>query len=346
MKKYPQVSIIIANWNGGNIYEKCLYSLSKINYPNWELIVVDNGSTDGTTELSLNPKFKIKSSKLIKNKTNLGFAPANNQGYKASSGQYLLLLNNDTLVDPDFLDVLVAKMETEKDLGVIQPKIRIMDNPEYLDNAGSFITRIGFLYHWGFMQRDGQEFNKECEVFTTKGACMLIRKSLVDEIGLFDSDFMSYFEESDFCWRVWLTGKRVLFYPQTQIFHKVGFTIKRLDVGNLNWHYYKNRICSLIKNLEVGNLLTVLPIHLFISLGISFIFLVEGRFSSSLIIWKAIGWNIKSLGTTLKKRKKVQKMRNLPDKSIFDKLSVPVDWKSFFGDFKRIEEDLDRKNKV
>ena len=343
MKKYPLISIIIANWNGGGVYEKCLYSLSKIKYPNWELIIVDNGSSDGTTELSLNPKFKIKSSKLIKNKTNLGFAPANNQGYKASSGQYLLLLNNDTLVDPDFLDVLVAKMEAEKDLGVIQPKIRIMDNPEYLDNAGSFITRIGFLYHWGFMQKDRQEFNKEREVFTAKGACMLIRKSLVDEIGLFDSDFMSYFEESDFCWRVWLTGKRVLFYPRTQIFHKVGFTIKRLDVGVLNRHYYKNRICSLIKNLEVGNLLTILPVHLFISLGISFIFLVKGQFSSSLIIWKAIGWNIANLDKTLKKRRKVQKMRVVSDKFVFHKLSVPVDWKSFFGDFKRIEKDLDRE---
>lgn len=344
MKNYPHVSIIIANWNGGDTYEKCLYSLSKIKYPNWELIVVDNGSTDGTTELSLNSKFKINRSKLIKNKTNLGFAPANNQGYKASSGKYLLLLNNDTLVDADFLDILVAKMESEKDLGVIQPKIRIMDKPEYLDNAGSFLTRIGFLHHWGFMQKDRQEFNKDREVFSVKGACMLIRKRLVDEIGLFDPDFISYFEESDFCWRVWLTGNRVLFYPQTEIFHKIGFTIKRLDVGDLNRHYYKNRICSLIKNLEIGNLLIILPVHLLISLGILFIFLIRGHFGSSLIIWKAIWSNIVNFDKTLNKRKKIQKMRVVSDKFIFHKLLVPVDWKSFFGDFKRIERDLDSKN--
>jgi hypothetical protein len=341
--RQPLVSIIMANWNGGDVYRNCLGSLSEINYSNWELIVIDNGSSDGTTDISLDPKYKIDHSKLIKNKVNVGFAPANNQGDKIAKGKYLLLLNNDTLVDPDFLNVLVEKMEKEKDLGVIQPKIRIMDNPQYLDNAGSFLTRIGFLHHWGFMQKDRKEFNKEKEVFTTKGACMLIRKSIVDKIGLFDNDFMSYFEESDFCWRVWLTGNRVLFYPKTHIFHKVGFTIKRLDVGNLNWHYYKNRICSLIKNLGAANLLIILPTHLFISLGISLAFLFKGQLKNALIIWQAIWWNIVNLGKTLKKRKKIQKMRIVSDGFIFDRLSVAVDWKAFLGDFKRIEKDLKKR---
>jgi len=344
MKKYPQVSIIIANWNGGNIYEKCLYSLSKINYPNWELIVVDNGSTDGTTELSLNPKFKIKSSKLIKNKTNLGFAPANNQGYKASSGQYLLLLNNDTLVDPDFLDVLVAKMETEKDLGVIQPKIYMMDKPGYLDNAGSFFTRIGFLHHWGFGKKDSEEFNKEREVFATKGACMLIRRSVIEKTGgLFDDDFVSYFEETDFCWRVWLGGYRVIYYPKTEIRHKVGFTIKRLDVANINFHYYKNRITSLIKNLEPINLIIILPIHMTISFAIILAFFFKGKSSNSLMILKAICWNSLNFCSTFKKREAIQKRRKINDKDLFAKLMVPVDWFGFFQDFKRVEEDINKK---
>lgn len=343
MKKYPLVSIIIANWNGGDVYRNCLESLSEIHYPNWELITVDNGSSDGTAEISLDPVYKIDHAKLIKNKVNVGFAPANNQGNAVAKGKYLLLLNNDTLVDPDFLNILVEKMEAEENLGVIQPKIRIMDNPEYLDNAGSFITMIGFLHHWGFMQKDRREFNKEREVFTTKGACMLIRKSIVDKIGLFDDDFMSYFEESDFCWRVWLTGSRVLFYPKTDIFHKVGFTIKRLDVGNLNWHYYKNRICSLLKNLSIGKLLLILPVHLIISLGISLAFLFKGQSKNALIIWRAIGWNIFNLGKTLKKRRRIQKVRVVSDKFIFAKLSVPVNWKSFFSDFKRVEKDLKKR---
>lgn len=344
--KSPLVSIIMANWNGGDVYERCLYSLSKIKYSNWELIAIDNGSTDGTTSLSEDKKFGILHSKLIRNKTNLGFAPANNQGHKVAKGKYLLLLNNDTLVDPNFINVLVDKMEKESDLAAVQPKIKVMDNPHYLDNAGSFLTRIGFLHHWGFMQKDRKEFDKEREVFANKGACMLIRKSAVDKIDLFDDDFMSYFEESDFCWRAWLTGYRVLFYPRTFILHKVGFTIKRLDVGNLNWHYYKNRICSLIKNLSRGNLLTVLPAHLIVSLGISLAFLIKGQFTSSLIIWRAIWWNIANLRKTLEKREIIQKTRKVSDKFIFEKLSVPVNWKAFLGDFRRIEKDLKKKENL
>ncbi|MFC1625813.1 glycosyltransferase family 2 protein [Patescibacteria group bacterium] len=340
MKKYPFVSIIMANWNGGDVYRKCLKSLSKIMYPNWELVVVDNGSSDGTTSISLEAIYKPKHSKLIKNKVNVGFAPANNQGYKISKGKYILLLNNDTLVDPNFLNVMVEKMEGDDGLGVLQPKIRVMDNPKLLDNAGSFLTRIGFLHHWGFMKKDSKEFDKEREVFTTKGACMLIRRKIIEKLGLFDSDFMSYFEESDFCWRVWLTGSRVIYYPKTHIFHKVGYTIKRLDVGNLNWHYYKNRICSLIKNLGKENLIIVLPAHVIVSFGISLAFLIKGQTKNSLIIWKAFWWNLVNIKKTLRKRRKVQKIRTVSDRFIFDNLSVAINWKAFFADFRRVEQDL------
>ena len=343
-KKNPLVSIIIANWNGGRVWEDCLKSLSKIKYNNWELITIDNGSSDGTTDLSLNPKFKIKKSRLIKNKNNKGFAGANNQGLGVAKGEYVLLLNNDTLVDSNFLNVLIEKMEKEKDLGVVQPKIKMMDTPKYLDNAGSFFTRIGFLHHWGFGKKDSKEFQKEREVFSTKGACMLIRRKAIEMAGgLFDPDFFSYFEESDFCWRVWQTGYRVLYYPKTKISHKVGFTIKRLDVGSLNFHYYKNRICSLIKNLSFPNLLVVLTAHLAISVGISIVFLFRGQPKTFLIVWKAIIWNLANIKTTLEKRRKIQKERFVSDKELFEKLSVPVGWKSFFSDFKRVEKDLKKK---
>ncbi|MFH1827149.1 MAG: glycosyltransferase family 2 protein [bacterium] len=345
-KEQPLVSVIIANWNGGKVWENCLYSLSKIKYKNWELIVVDNGSIDGTTELSLDPKFGIERTRLIKNKENRGFVGANNQGFEISKGEYILLLNNDTLVDSDFLNVLVEKMQEERDLGVIQPKIKMMDNPKYLDNAGSFFTRIGFLHHWGFGKKDSKEFQKEREVFSIKGACMLIRKKVIEMTGgLFDKDFFSYFEESDFCWRVWLVGYRVLFYPKTKIMHKVGFTIKRLDVGNLNFHYYKNRMCSLIKNLSFFNLIKVLTFHIFVSIGISFAFLIRGQARTSLIIWKAIFWNLKNIKNTWQKRRTVQKNRLVGDSVVFGKLLFPINWLSFFSDFRRVEKDLKSKER-
>lgn len=336
------VSIIIVNWNGGKVFADCLKSLSKIDYSLWELIVVDNGSTDGSEKIKksqiTNHKFQI-----IKNDCNFGFAKANNQGVKLAKGEYVLLLNNDTRVEPDFLTKMVEKMESNSNLGVIQPKIYLMDQQGYLDNAGSFFTKIGFLDHWGFMEKDGPEFNKEREVFSVKGACMLIRKEMIDKIGLFDEDFFSYFEESDFCWQVWLLGYKVLFFPQAKIYHKLGFTIRRLDVLNLNYHYYKNRICSLIKNLGQENLLPVLSVHILISLGIMAVFLLQFHPKNAFLIIKALGWNILHLPKTLNKRNRVQNLRKVTDQEIFTRVSSSLKWKKYFNDFKRIEEDFKRK---
>lgn len=335
------VSVVIVNWNGGEVFKDCLVSLSKINYPNWELIVVDNGSYDGSEKfpekIFISTKYKI-----IKNTKNIGFASANNQGVEKANGKYILLLNNDTKVKKNFLSKMVEKMEGDPTLGVIQPKIYLMDKVGYLDNAGSFLTRIGFLHHWGFMEKDSPEFSKEREIFSAKGACMLIKKSVIDKVGLFDKDFFSYFEESDFCWRVWLAGYKVIFYPKAVIYHKLGFTIRRLDVSNINYHYYKNRICSLIKNLGPKNLLPVLFLHLFISIGIAFIFLLRLKFESAYMVVKAISWNIAHLSNTLQKRSEVQGMRSVGDKFLFQNLSAPVNVRQYWNDFRRVEGDLNK----
>lgn len=329
--------------NGGEVFKDCLFSLSKIIYTNWELVVVDNGSSDKSETLP--PKIigkKIKF-KLIKNKKNLGFAKANNQGYKISKGKYLLLLNNDTKLNPDFLNKLVDKMEADLKVGVIQPKIFITGKIGILDNAGSFLTKIGFLKHWGFMEKDSKEFSKETEILSAKGACMLVRKKLVDKIGLFDESFFSYFEESDFCWRVNLSGSKVIFFPNAAVYHKIGYTIRRLNVLDINFHYYKNRICSLIKNLEMKNLTIILISHLVISTGLALFFLLGGKFSHSFMIVKAILWNVTNLRQTLIKRKEVQKLRKITDQEMFKTLLKPVDLMGFYRDFRRIEEDLARK---
>lgn len=335
----PKVSIIIVNFNGGQIFKDCLAALKKIKYSNIELIIVDNGSSDGTEKLAT-----------IKNKKNSGFVGGNNEGIKKASGKYVLLLNNDTKVPNNFLNILVKKIEADEKVGVIQPKIYLMDKPGYLDNAGSFLTKIGFLRHWGFQKKDSKEFNTEKEIFSAKGACMLIRKELIDKIGLFDPDFFMYFEESDFCWRVWLAGYKILFYPKTYIYHKVGYTIKRQNPFELNYHYYKNRISSLIKNLSNWNIIPITTVHLFLSFCIAFVFLVRGSVNNPLIILRAIWWNIANLGKTLKKRKATQKLRVVSDKYIFDKVGKKINilklflfQDSFFKDFKRVEKDVEEK---
>lgn len=340
----PLVSIIIANWNGAGVFKDCLVSLAKIKYPNWELVVVDNGSTDDSADLAEQVKLPAKRVLVIKNNHNVGFAGANNQGYDKSQGEYVLLLNNDTKVDPNFLSLLVKRLEDDLSVGVIQPKIYLMDKPGYLDNAGSYLTRIGFLQHWGFLSKDSNEFSAEKEVFSAKGACILIRRAVLEKVGLFDSAFGSYFEESDFCWRVWLAGWKVLFFPQAVIYHKVGFTIKRLDVVNINFDYYKNRIRSLIKNLELLNLIQILTVHIFISLGLAGLFLIKGKAMNALMIIKAVLWNLTNLDETLKLRKGIQSTRVVTDQVLFLNLMKSINWSQNRKDLKRIEDDLKAKN--
>src|SRR3989344_2530388 len=325
MYKYPLVTIIVVNWNGGETFRNCLKSLKKLSYRNWELIVVDNGSTDGTQDLAT-----------IRNSSNLGFATANNQGWQEAHGQYILLLNNDTLVEPDFLTKLVAHIEAHPEVGVVQPKIKIMDNSQYLDTVGSFLTWTGFLQHWGYLQADRAEFAKEAEIFSAKGACMLIRRQVIDKVGLFDSDFGSYFEETDFCWRVWLAGWRILYYPHTYILHKVGFTSKRLDPIGVNYHSFKNRLCSLIKNLQLSSFY-ILLIHLSILINLSIFYLVRLQVSKFNMIWKAISWNIIHLFSTLSKRSQAQKFRTLSDKQIFLSVLRPFNYRSMISHFLRSE---------
>ncbi|HWA52012.1 MAG TPA: glycosyltransferase family 2 protein [Patescibacteria group bacterium] len=325
----PKVSIIIVNFNGGEVFENCLQSIKKLDYTNYETIVFDNGSRDGTQKYAS-----------LKSKKNIGFVGGNNEALKIAKGKYILLLNNDTLVKKDLLDVMVNKMESDETIGVIQPKIYLMDKKDYLDNAGSFWTNIGFLDHWGFNQKDSKEYDSEREIFSAKGACMMIRKDLIKKIGLFDEDYFAYFEESDFCFRVWIAGKRVVYFPKTSIQHKVGFTTKRSNVSFLNYLYYRNRIQCLIKNLEVKDLISVLSAHFFVSLGIAFVFLIRGSIENFFLVMRAIKWNFVNLNATLKKRKNVQNYRVYKDEEIFARVGHKVNWSKFFGDFKRIEKDL------
>lgn len=340
MKKSPLVSIIVVNWNGVLVLPDLFNSLNNLDYPNWELIFVDNGSEDESLQYLNKAGLEKSRLKVITNKKNLGFAPANNQGYKLAHGEYVLFLNNDTKFPPEFLGILVNKLDSESEVGVCQPKIYMMDQDKYLDNAGSFLNTIGFTDHWGFGQKDSKEFSSEREIFAAKGACMLVRQSVIEKVGLFDADFMSYFEESDFCWRVWLAGWTVKYYPDAFIWHKVGFSSKRLPQVDVNFHGLKNRICSFIKNFGSINLMTTLPIHAFLLTGLALFYLLRLQFGKSKMIVLAFIWNLQNLGSTIKKRSKVQKIRVKSDREIMPTIMHKTNFFELFSHFLKVEKNF------
>jgi len=316
------VSIVIVNWNGEKWLKKCLESLAMQIYKNIEIIFVDNASTDGSINFvkQFYPKIKI-----VINQKNLGFAGGNNIGVMNATGKYILLLNNDTTVNNDFLSILVDYLEKNIDVGIVQPKIYLTREKGLLDATGSFLTKTGFLKHTGFEIDHGQH-NTIQQIFSAKGACILIRKEVIEKVGLFDDDYFAYFEETDFCWRTWLAGYKIIFLPQSIIYHDMGLTCRKFPSSFADYLSFKNRIRTHIKNLSFPKLIYILPVHLVITILFAIIYLVLGKFRNSYAVLKAWAWNIANLRKTLKKREKIQnEIRKISDKKLFPIIMQKLD---------------------
>ena len=343
MIKSPLVSIIITNYNGGQILLDCIESLKKLEYLNFEVVLIDDRSKDASFENAIKNKGKLKL-KHSRNKVNLGFAGANNAGLALASGTYVLLLNNDTTVAPDLLSKLVHRMEADPKIGAAQVKIKMMDSLGFLDNAGSYLTRTGFLVHWGFGKRDSKEFDTEKIIFSAKGACLMAKREVIDKVGLFDNDFVSYIEETDFCWRVWLAGYKIYYLPQTYIWHKVGFTFsKQFNPVVVNYNSFKNRILCLYKNLETKNLFLIFIPHIIIIISLSFYYLLRLQFSKFSMITRAIWWNIKNIKKSSQKRRVVQKMRVVSDDQLFKFIMKKFNFKEMLSHFIKVESNFTAK---
>ena len=320
-----KISILIPNYNGAHFLRDCLDSIKEQSCKDFEIIVIDNASKDDSIPLL---KKEYPEVKVILCESNLGFAGANNRGYKEAKGEYILFLNNDTRLDKDCFKLLIKKAETNKqEVGVVFAKILLMDYPEVYDAVGSYLTSFGFLYHLGFREADRGQYDNLEYIFSPKGVCFLVARKVIDEVGLFDDDYFAYFEESDFFWRVWLNNYKIAFAFKALVYHKVGGTCTRLSSPFIDYHSFKNRIASLIKNLGGISLFYIVPLHIFCCLIISLLYAFMFKFKNSRAVLTAIGWNIKHLPNTLKKRKHVQRdIRKISEKKLFRdiKKNMPI----------------------
>ncbi|KKS13009.1 MAG: Glycosyl transferase family 2 [Candidatus Daviesbacteria bacterium GW2011_GWB1_41_5] len=252
----PLVSVVILNWNGRAHLGKCLVSLGKATYKPFELIVVDNNSTDDSVFFI---KQKFPHVRIIVNAINRGYSGGNNDGIAASRGKYICILNNDTEVEKHFLEPLVTAMEADRSVGCVQ---------------------------------------------------MLIRKSALDQIGIFDEDFFIYFEETDLCHRLWLSGYKVIYEPQSVIYHYEAVdTHKQMTNDFIMYLSYRNRIASFIKNLSCSSMLRLFPV-LCVFYVISFALYPAA-------VFRAIMSTLWGLPKILKKRRAVQAQRKISDSVLF-----------------------------
>lgn len=317
--KQKLVSVIIVNWNGLQWLLDCFKSLLEQRYKNIEIIFIDNASTDGSVAWV---KKHYPKTKILVNDRNIGFSDANNFGYREAKGQYILFLNNDTIVTKNFLVEMIAAVERSQEIGGAQSKILLMDNKDTHDSVGAFLTPTGFLFHYGFKKKDEKKFDSQIDLYTAKGACMLFRKSVLDAVSvdgnIFDPAYFAYFEETDMCHRVWLSGFRIVYAYKSVIYHKMGGTSSSMNNAFVQYHSFKNRINSYVKNLGTLNLLKLMTLHLLLAIGMAWFNLLKGNIGLWIAIHNAIVWNIRTWKKSLADRKYIQTyIRRRTDSELF-----------------------------
>lgn len=337
MKKPPLISVVIVNYNASRFLLACLEAVYQNHYPNFEVIVVDNGSVDGSIENTLKKFGDKQNFQLISNKKNLGPSLARNIGCKKAKGKYLAFLDNDTLPHPDWLVYLVKEMEADSKIGACQCKLLMAKNRKHLDYVGDYLSQYGFLVQKCQTEElDKGQYDQKFEILSAKSAGMGMRKDVFDKVGGFDPDYFIYVEETDLGWRVWLAGYKIIFVPDSIVYHEFGTTSiinPALQNYSAKFHGTKNYIMTLFKNLETINLIKILPVHIFLWLGIASWLIYKKQFKSGFYVFKGISWDLFHLPSIFKKRKKVQKQRVVSDKQIFPIVYKRIAFSYFYRKF-------------
>ena len=236
----PKVVIVILNWNGKRVTAECLESLMKIDYCNYKILLVDNGSTDGSQEYF---RGRYPGIELVENGENLGFTEGSNVGIRRAmdcQADYVLLLNNDTITHERFLSELVRVAEYDSGLGFVGPKIYFCDchgQRDIIACAGGHINLwIGKARNIGVHEKDTGQYEDTKIVDWMPGTCLLVRRDVIQRIGLLDSTFFAYMEEIDWCVRGRHAGYASAFVPKAKIWHKVS-----ASGDALRYRYYLTR---------------------------------------------------------------------------------------------------------
>jgi GT2 family glycosyltransferase len=253
MQPPPLVSIIIVNCNGRGFLQGCLESIFNQSCSDFEIIFIDNGSTDDSVQYV---KEKFPDVIIIENRENLGFARANNQGIAIAKGKYIALLNNDTVVDREWIKSLLAKAESfSEKVGMWAGKILSMQEPGKIDSVGGLmISPDGIAKGRGRLEEDVGQYDNDDEVFIPSACAALFKKEMLDEIGLFDEDFFAYCEDTDIGLRARLAGWRTVSVPKAVVYHYYSGTTGKYTSMKA-YLVERNHVWLAVKNFPLSRLL-------------------------------------------------------------------------------------------
>ncbi len=307
----PKVSIIVSNFNGIQLglIQNCVNSLIEPGYQNWELIVVDNASTDDSVEY-LQKKFKkLDNCFIVENSSNM-YSRGLNLGGKKASGKYLAYLNNDTEITENYLGNLVKAFEENKKLAIAQGKLLNYYKRDIVDSAGETMDIYGNPVTLGIGEKDLQQYDQTNEILSASGSACMVQKRFFEKIGGYDPDFGIGYEDMDLALRVRRLGYKIQRFPSAIVYHKRAATdLAPFIKVKVKWHFNKNRITTMIKNYPVKLLFKTLPITLLLYLGIAFYeWLIRRNWQMGWLRISSIFWCIFNLPIILASRYSINKM--------------------------------------
>jgi len=308
----PLVSVIILNYNGKEVLEPCLNSVFASTYSPFEVIVVDNGSTDGSADMAK----KRYDFLLLRKKYNVGFCAGNNTGIRAADGEFLVLLNSDTIVDSNWLNELVTEaIQSGADFS--QPKILMINDKRIINSTGLMIHIAGFGLLRGGGEVDEGQYDNLKEVWGVHGTCIFASRKAIEKIGLLDENFFSFDEDTDWSWRALLMGLKLTYVPTALVYHKWGHGWSSRAPEKF-YFAERNRMIMVMTNYSRQSFILLLPVLLlteFATIG----YCLANRILSAKI--RAYADIIRMRLYIIRRRKLIQNKRRTPDRLFINRFT-------------------------
>lgn len=283
-----QIAVVILNWNGRTFLEKFLPSVVQYSHKEADIIVADNASTDDSIEFLIENYPQIR---IIRNDVNVGFASGYNQALKEVKNKYYILLNSDIEVSENWINPILNFMEKDETIAACQPKILSYHNKEYFEyagGAGGFIDKYGYPFCRGrifqHLEKDEGQYDDIHEIFWASGAAMFVRAELYNKYGGLDDDFFAHMEEIDLCWRFKNQGYKIMYHPESIVYHVGGGTLPKTS-SRKTYFNFRNNILLMYKNLPTNRLFRMFSSRWFLDGVAGFKFLVQGGYKD---LWAVI----------------------------------------------------------
>ena len=327
----PSVSIIVVNFNGKELLKLCLTSLLTTNYPNFEVIVVDNASTDGSVESTKKLFGSCPYVRIVENRENSGHAEGCNIGARVAKGRYLVFLDSDTeLKAQNWLWELVKVMESDESIGLAQAKVVLAEDKRRLDYVCTAIDALGTWAATYGLKED--KLKENFEVLAASSGCCIIRREVFNEVGGFDPDYFIYDDDTDLSLRARLLGCKILLVPSAVIVHR-GSVLRGINQRTV-YHSAKNRMCTMLKNYELRNLWWRFLVLSFLMSIVSVGFLVLKRFNEAKATMKGLLSSVTGFRKIWMKRLLMQSKRRVRDVELINKGFIRNDVRSTLQDFR------------